>query len=125
MPRSAKHACAHGGCSVLLTRGQGAYCSTHAVPSDWDKPRREVPRIRGGKLQKLRAALFDRSPLCVLCARIGRTTIATVRDHIVPLAEGGTEDEHNTQAVCWNCNEVKRQQEAQRGQRRLPRSVVA
>jgi 5-methylcytosine-specific restriction enzyme A len=117
MPSSAKQTCAQAGCGVLLTRGEGRRCPAHAVGSDWNKPRREVPRIRGGKLLKLRKELFDHSPLCVTCERFGRVTIATIRDHIVPLAEGGTEDAWNTQALCWDCNERKRIDESKRGKR--------
>jgi len=118
MPSSAKHTCAQAGCGVLLARGDGDRCPAHAVGSDWNRPRKEVPRIRGGKLIKLRKELFDRSPLCATCERLGRVTVATIRDHIVPLAEGGTEDDSNTQPLCWNCNEVKRIAEAKRGMSR-------
>jgi 5-methylcytosine-specific restriction protein A len=51
----------------------------------------------------------------VLCEQAGRITMATIRDHIIPLADGGTEDDSNTQALCWTCNELKRQTEAKSG----------
>ena len=36
--------------------------------------------------------LFDRTPLCVNCgSKAGRVTVATIRDHIVPLTQGGDE----------------------------------
>jgi 5-methylcytosine-specific restriction endonuclease McrA len=51
----------------------------------------------------------------VLCLQQGRTVVASIRDHIIALADGGTEDEANTQAICRSCNEVKRWREATEG----------
>ncbi|MDO8319080.1 HNH endonuclease signature motif containing protein [Rhodoferax sp.] len=45
----------------------------------------------------MRAALYSGNPLCVECDRLGRVTLATQRDHIKPLAEGGTDDASNAQ----------------------------
>jgi hypothetical protein len=44
--------------------------------------------------------------------------MATVRDHIVPLAEGGTEDESNIQPLCLDCSDAKTERESMRGVRR-------
>lgn len=43
--------------------------------------------------------------------------MATVADHVIPLAEGGRDDESNLQGLCGECHEVKTQAESQRGQR--------
>jgi len=69
-------------------------------------------------LLRARAALFTRQPFCVLCQAEGRTTLPTIRDHVVPLAEGGADDETNEQAVCQPCHDAKTQREARRGQSR-------
>lgn len=82
----------------------------------WDKTR--PARIRGLTLQRLRARLFEESPLCVECLTANRVTAATIRDHVVPLAEGGADDDTNTQALCSTCHETKRIAEATRGLRR-------
>jgi 5-methylcytosine-specific restriction protein A len=63
----------------------------------------------------MRAALFQRCPLCEECKRQGRVTAATQRDHIVPLAEGGADDETNEQALCDDCHKVKSLAESGRG----------
>jgi 5-methylcytosine-specific restriction protein A len=63
----------------------------------------------------MRAELFKRDPLCVMCARAGLTRLATQRDHIVPLAEGGADSVGNTQGLCDDCHEGKSLQEAMRG----------
>jgi 5-methylcytosine-specific restriction protein A len=76
------------------------------------------PRIRGRALQTLRRALFARSPWCVHCLKLGVKTRATIRDHTIPLAEGGADDETNEQALCAACSDAKTHDEAQRGVRR-------
>lgn len=63
----------------------------------------------------MRASLFTSSPLCVECERMGRVTLATQRDHIKPLAEGGTDDDSNVQGLCSSCHEDKSLAEALRG----------
>ena len=75
-------------------------------------------RITGRKLQAMRASLFQRNPLCVECQRLGRVTLATQRDHIVPLAEGGMDDEGNEQGLCYACHDVKSAAESLRGRMR-------
>lgn len=66
----------------------------------------------------LRADLFKREPLCRMCAAEGRVTLATIRDHIIPLAEGGRDVPENVQPICAEHHTVKSQDEANRGKRR-------
>lgn len=66
----------------------------------------------------MRAELFAREPLCAECKRLGRVTLATQRDHIKPLAEGGVDDETNVQGLCEPCHEAKSLAEALRGRLR-------
>ncbi len=75
-------------------------------------------RITGRKLQAMRAALFTRDPLCAECKRFGRVTLATLRDHITPLAEGGQDSDDNVQGLCHACHEGKTLAEALRGRNR-------
>ena len=77
-----------------------------------------VKRITGRRVQAMRASLFARNPLCVACLVQDRATPATQRDHIIPLAEGGVDDESNEQGLCDACHESKSLAEAQRGRRR-------
>lgn len=68
----------------------------------------------GSRWQKARAGYLRKHPLCVMCEREGRTTIATVVDHIKP--HGGDKelfwDSSNWQALCKEChNSTKRRQE--------------
>lgn len=66
----------------------------------------------------MRAALFARQPLCEECERHGRVTVATQRDHRIPLAEGGADDRSNEQALCEACHEAKSEAERLRGRGR-------
>lgn len=100
---------------MLVSDGSGR-CAEHPREA-WSKAE-PVKRITGRRLQAMRARLFAHSPLCVECLRHGRAVAATQRDHIIPLAEGGVDDETNEQALCDACHETKSQAEAQRGRRR-------
>lgn len=102
--------CAQAGCPTLVPRGR---CAEHDKGS-WHS---EQPRIRGRRLQTLRAALFASEPLCRTCLIDGRTTPATIRDHVIPLAEGGTDTEDNVQPLCQDCSDIKTQAESMRGAR--------
>jgi 5-methylcytosine-specific restriction enzyme A len=101
---------------VLVRDGSGR-CSAHQREA-WGK-RADVPeRIRGRRGQALRQELFRRQPLCVECERQGRVSLAVVRDHIVPLAEGGKDTEDNAQGLCNPCHDEKSLGERLRAQRR-------
>lgn len=115
MPSAAPRPCTHPGCGVLVRDGSGR-CGKHARET-WAKPK-PVARITGRKLQRLREQLFARDPMCAECRRHGRVTLATQRDHIVPLAEGGTDDDGNVQALCAACHGAKSKAEAARGRGR-------
>ena len=94
--------------AILPPRVRGSHRSA------WSSASRPT-RIRGRQLQRLRARLFDEHPLCVLCRTRGRVVPATIRDHIVPLAEGGLDLESNVQALCQSCSDAKTAREAHRG----------
>lgn len=89
-----------------------------------------VVRIRGRKGQEIRKAHLDNEPLCRECAKAGKVKIATIVDHIIPLAEGGTEDPSNKQSLCDDCHDAKSKREAANGKRGkahpewLPKSAI-
>lgn len=113
MPVSAPKPCSAPGCGVLVRDGTSR-CPKHPKPQ-WAKSVTATKRTTGRKLQTMRAALFTRSPLCVVCEAEGKVTLATQRDHIKPLAEGGMDDDSNTQALCDACHDVKSKAESARG----------
>src|SRR3989304_2850493 len=112
MPQAAPKPCTAPGCGVLVRDG-GNRCSAHQRGAGTRKAA-ATKRVTGRKLQAMRAALFQSSPLCVQCEAAGRVVLATQRDHIKPLAEGGTDDSDNTQALCHACHEAKSKTESAR-----------
>lgn len=64
-------------------------------------------RVRGRKLQRIRDRLFRANPLCVMCTARGMDTVAVELDHVVALANGGTNEESNYQCLCAVCHAEK------------------
>ena len=72
-----------------------------------------VERLRGraGKAQRERR-LRRTHGLCERCLGInrwagkgtGRTEVAKIVNHIVPLAHGGSDDDENTENLCGDCD---------------------
>lgn len=114
IPRAAPRPCSAGGCSTLVYDHSGR-CARH-VREPWTKQTaKPVKRITGRRLQTLRHQLFRDHPLCRQCEREGRFRRATVRDHVIPLAEGGTDEPDNIQGLCDECHELKSARESARG----------
>ncbi len=110
MPVAAPKPCSQ--CGVLVRDGS-ARCDAHKVQK-WVQVA-DYKRTSGRKLQKQRADLFRREPGCRECARRGVFTLATIRDHIRPLAEGGDDTDDNVQPLCRTCSDEKTAQERTRG----------
>ena len=122
MPISAPRPCTHPGCGVLVRDGTGR-CPKHPKQL-WAKKPDAPKRITGRKLQRLRAELFARDPLCAECKRQGRVKLATQRDHIQSLEEGGADDDSNVQGLCHGCHDAKSKAERQRGVQRAWRGYT-
>lgn len=104
--------CLTPGCPNLVVSGR---CADHGGPRKAWHQATPVQRLNGHQNAKRRKALFAREPLCRPCVAAGRVTIATIRDHIVPLTEHGTEDVENEQPICADCHKTKTQAESARG----------
>ncbi|WP_219209460.1 HNH endonuclease [Variovorax boronicumulans] len=115
MPSAAPRPCNFPCCRSLAV--SGGRCAEHERDA-WVKSPKATKRITGRRLQAMRAALFAHAPLCVHCQAVGLVVLATQRDHIVPLAEGGSDDDDNTQGLCDLCHESKSLAEAMRGRGR-------
>jgi 5-methylcytosine-specific restriction protein A len=70
-----------------------------------------VKRLRGRRGVEQRKRRLRAEPLCRLCREQGRTTIATVPDHIVPLTKGGDDTDDNIQCLCQPCHDEKTAQD--------------
>lgn len=67
----------------------------------------------GTAWDKLRAQILRRDRhLCQPCYATGRPEPASQVDHIVPKAQGGTDDPNNLQAICKDCHKVKTSKES-------------
>lgn len=68
-------------------------------PSIASSERVQRKRGRAGQRQRQRR-LARTNGLCEHCLELGRTTVATVVNHIIPLAHGGTDFDANTENLC-------------------------
>ena len=81
------------------------------MPSKPPRHRDATPRLRGraGIAQRERR-LRRTNYLCEDCSSEGRLTLATVVDHIIPLAHGGPDTDETTRNLC---DEPNRQRTAE------------
>lgn len=66
-------------------------------------------RLRGRAAVKQRKRRLAAEPLCRDCREQGiiPPRLATVPDHIVPLAQGGTDDDTNVRCICAEHHKVR------------------
>ncbi len=89
----------------------------------WEKPVFKRSGRGGRPWQRKRERIFERDRyLCQIHLQQGIQVVVTLHgnlagicDHIVPLAEGGTDHESNLQTICKACDKVKTQAESLRG----------
>lgn len=96
MPTRAARPCRQPGCSVLV-RGRIGFCTAHLSQrrSEFDATRGSAAsRGYGPEWREIRARFLNAHPLCACGAK------ATEPDHVIPLAEGGTNDWSNLTARC-------------------------
>lgn len=74
---------------------------------EWRDDPGSTPRLRGRAAVAQRLRRLRHEPLCRDCKARGQTTAATVPDHIVPLAFGGTDADDNIQCLCDECHAIK------------------
>lgn len=68
----------------------------------------ETKRTRGRAWMTKRERILKRdSGLCQACKAAGRLKLAFEVDHIVELADGGTDDDTNLQSLCVECHKDK------------------
>jgi len=105
MPKRPKRPCSHPGCPKLT---DGRFCAEHEKQEAvrYEKYGRDpaVRRRYGRAWKKLRAHFILLHPLCEQCKSEDRLTAAEEVHHILPLANGGTNDEGNLMALCKSCH---------------------
>lgn len=79
------------------------------------RPHRHAQRLGGSSArrdtsaayQRQRARLLTAEPLCRYCFNRGKITAATVLDHVLALALGGSNHPGNLAPACQPCNAAK------------------
>lgn len=111
MPNRAMRPCAMPGCPNVVQRG--SYCDLHARATKRD--------MRGdyhntARWQRMRRMTLRAHPLCADPFGEHGTTPVLARevDHIVPLADGGSNDATNLQCLCKSCHSRKTREDMQR-----------
>jgi len=67
----------------------------------------------GAEWERLRRQALDRdNGLCQPCFALGGIKIGTQVDHIIPKAQGGTDDLANLQTICEACHKAKTSRES-------------
>jgi 5-methylcytosine-specific restriction endonuclease McrA len=64
-------------------------------------------RDRTAAYRRLRERLLSDEPLCRYCLSTGFIRGATVVDHVIALALGGSNDPENLAPACTDCNDAK------------------
>ena len=105
MPYKPKKPCAYPGCPELT---DGRYCAKHQklINKQYEKYNRNpVTRKRyQGEWRRIRDHYIHDHPLCEKCLEEGRFTRAEHVHHILPLSQGGTNEEDNLMSVCKSCH---------------------
>jgi 5-methylcytosine-specific restriction enzyme A len=112
-----KYPCPAPGCNALSD--SPGRCQQHRSEAYRQQDERRGSRQSRGydrAHEKLRAAVLASEPLCRICSREGRITLATDLDHIVPIrvAPGRRLDIENVQPTCGPCNQRKRAEDARK-----------
>lgn len=90
-----------------------------AQSSNWNRRATRQERGYGRSHELMRNLVLTEEPLCRACATVDRVSATVIADHIVPKAEGGTDERSNYQGLCEPCHRRKTAREAARGRRRL------
>jgi len=119
MPLRPLQECTSPGCRVLV---RGSRCDKHPR-TPWQS--RQGSGRGGSKWRNRRERIFTRDKyLCQRHLRLGQLVGVDLHgsnhgvcDHIVPLSQGGTDDDSNLETICQTCDKEKSMAEAAAGSR--------
>ena len=129
MPIAASRPCGHPGCGRLVG-SQGRYCAAHLTDQRIGRfadPLRGSRQAKGygADWEKARKRVLSRDKgLCQVCLAEGKYRPAKQVDHIIPKANGGTDDDSNLQAICVECHQQKTLREAAEANRGMPQKSL-
>lgn len=112
MPRRPQKPCRLRSCNTL-TRNANGYCDKHLEHATGWKRTQQVKgnttqRGYGYSWQKKRERILKRDAyLCQPCLKKGFISPAKDVDHIINKESGGSDEEHNLQAICSCCHKDK------------------
>ena len=97
-----------------------ASCPLKEIQVDVQKPQTSAQKGYGYRWQKARATYLAHNPLCVMCEKDGRVTLATVVDHKIP-HKGDQQlfwDSGNWQSLCKRHHDSDKQMLEKSGRER-------
>lgn len=88
--------------------------------SNWTKRESRQARGYGRAHDLMRVQVLREEPLCRICRAMDppRITASTIADHVIPKAEGGTDERENYQGICRPCDILKTAAESARARAR-------
>ena len=105
MPRKPKTPCKFPGCPNLT---DGSYCTEHKQTENrrYNKYQRNQFNAKkyGKRWKQISKQYREANPLCEICSAAGRLTPAESVHHIRKVADGGTHNWDNLQALCNVCH---------------------
>ena len=105
LPRKPKTVCRYPGCEELT---ESRYCEEHTkqVHRQYNKFKRPPDTYKryNGKWRSIRKRYIATHPLCEKCKEDNRLTPASEVHHIIPLSQGGTNEEDNLMSLCKSCH---------------------
>ena len=113
MPYRAKKRCNQPGCANLIDHPK-TRCDRHRLPAKQNQNRKMYHKANkyfysSSKWRKFREMFLRLHPLCI-GYRHQCDGLATIVDHIVPIADGGAKlDTANCQPLCASCHSRKTQ----------------
>lgn len=105
MPRKPMRPCRFPGCTALC---DGPYCNKHKPTANFEynhyRRDAETNKRYGTEWKRIRKMYVKTHPLCETCLQKGLLHPVEEVHHIVPLADGGTNDFSNLMSLCKSCH---------------------
>jgi 5-methylcytosine-specific restriction protein A len=105
MPFKPKRPCSQPGCPKLT---DGRFCEEHAKEEAkrYERYQRDpaMKKSYSRTWKRIRDRYIKEHPLCEMCQKEDKLTLAEEVHHVVPLSKGGTHATENLMALCTRCH---------------------
>ena len=108
MPYKAPKPCAWPGCPELT---HSRYCAKHTTMANRERREAEGKSHYDRRWRKIRALYLSKHPLCHDCEEAGRLIPATEVHHILPIQDGGKDNDENLMGLCKSCHSRRTMEE--------------